>query len=649
MKSVFKIKSCALGAMLLVASLGSEALTLGRASGTALISQPFNLSISVSAAADEDVSDVCFEADVFYGENKVEQSKVTLVSEEPAAGRTWQVRVSARLPVDEPVVTVYLRSICSAKTSRRYVLLADIVSETAKVAAAQVTPVVPPALNRPGALASIPDADSVRSVPGREKKTDGPVKAPRTSPSVQAKQVFEPPAIKSKPRLKLAPLDLTVERDPVLVSSQELLSTPTEDAQKRGEAVALWRALNLTPEDILKDAARLKSMEADILSLRNASGENQKQMQDLVMRVERAESEKYFNPLVIGLSGLLLLLLAGGGWFFRRQAQRANAGSAWWSGSGTTEAIPETVEVSPSFLQSLSDQERAESNLPKGEGQTSQGAVSSVDIDLDIGAHPSASSEPVSSYGEKDQTSAYADSRDFSVSMPSSLRAVNSHEMIDVRQQAEFFMALGQYEEAISLLEGHVNDSIDLNPMVHIDLLKIFHTLSRKDKFDHYRREFNAVFTGYVPEYQSFNQGDGSLENFPEICDQLVKLWPSKEALSLIESYLVRTPGSKSDMRFELEAFKELLLLHAVCNRLVHALDGAPLSFSANRLSSENAFEVPTGPGPVSFGIPSAYQSGNSVDFELDITEDFQKAAPSEVDNLIDFDLPPLDSKKTSP
>lgn len=632
--------------MLFVASLGSEALTLGRASGAALISQPFNLSISVSAAADEDVSDVCFEADVFYGENKVEQSRVTLVSEAPAAGRTWQVRIGARLPVDEPVVTVYLRSVCGAKTSRRYVLLADVVSDTGKAAASQAMPVAPPAMNRSAALASIPDADSITSIPSREKKSGGSTKAPRSTPPVQGKQLLDPPAVKSKSRLKLAPLDLSVERDPVLVSSQELLSAPTEDAQKRGEAIALWRALNLTPEDILKDAARLKAMEADILSLRNASGASQKQMQDLAMRVEQAESEKYINPVVIGLAGLLLLLVAGGGWFMRRQAQRANAGSAWWSGSGNAEAAPETLDVSPSFLQSLSEQERSESQVSKGEGHTSQGGVSSVDIDLDIGGHNSESSDPVGSNSPKEQTSAYADSRDFSVSMPSSLRAVNSHEMIDVRQQAEFFMALGQYEEAISLLEGHVNDSLELNPMVHIDLLKISHTLSRKDKFDHYRREFNAVFTGYVPEYQSFNQGEGSLENFPEICDQLVTLWPSREALSFIESYLVRTPGSTSNMRFELEAFKELLLLHAVCHRLVHALDGAPQTFSANRLTSDNAFDAPTGPGPVSFGIPAAYQPGNSVDFELDIAEDFQKPAPSAEDNLIDFDLPPLDAKK---
>ena len=649
MKSVFKIKSCALGAMLFLASLGSEALTLGRASGTALISQPFNLSISVSAAADEDVSDVCFETDVFYGENKVEQSRVTLVSEEPAAGRTWQVRIGARLPVDEPVVTVYLRSVCSAKTSRRYVLLADVVSDTGKVVTTQVTQVAPPALNRVGALSAIQDSDAIKAVPSREKKADNSAKASRPPSSVQAKPTFDPPAAKSRPRLKLAPLDLSVERDPVLVSSPELLSTPSDDAHKRGEAVALWRALNLTPEDILKDAARLKTMEADILNLRNASGANQKQMQELVTRVERAESEKYFNPVVIGLAGLLVLSMVGGAWFFRRQTQRASGGSAWWSGSDSTEVIPETVDVSPSFLQSLVEEDASGAGSPKRNGPTSYGAVSSVDIDLDIGAPPPVSNESMSVYGQKDQGLGNADSRDFSVSMPASLRAVNSHEMIDVRQQAEFFMALGQYEEAISLLEGHVDDSIDLNPMVHIDLLKIFHTLSRKDKFDHYRREFNAVFTGYVPEYQSFNQGEGSLENFPEICDLLVKLWPSKEALSLIESYLVRTSGSKSDMRFELEAFKELLLLHAVCNRLVHALDGAPLSFSANRLSSENAFEIPTGPGPVSFGIPSTYQSGNSVDFELDITEDFQKAAPSEVDNLIDFDLPPLDSKKAGP
>ena len=36
--------------------------------------------------------------------------------------------------------------------------------------------------------------------------------------------------------------------------------------------------------------------------------------------------------------------------------------------------------------------------------------------------------------------------------------------MLDIRQQAEFFMTLGQHEEALNLLEDHIRQSSQSNP-----------------------------------------------------------------------------------------------------------------------------------------------------------------------------------------
>jgi hypothetical protein len=649
MKSVFKVKCCAIAAMLMVSSFGSQAMTLGRARGAALISQPFNVSIAVTAAPDEDVTDICFEADVFYGENKVEGSRVSVVSETPLAGQTWQVRIASRVPVDEPIVTVFLRSVCSAKAQRRYVLLADVVSDTAApLAAAAAT--VPQNLQpqpKTGAMGQVEQnrLESTTTGSGLGLKQPAPTKPPRSAAQSLAKKPAEAPLSNSKPRLKLLPLDLSVERDPVLRPTEMMVSAPTEDLQRRAEAAALWRSLNLTPEDVLKDAGRLKTLETDIQSLRNAASANQKEIQGLAQRIEQAESEKYFNPLVIGLAGLLLAASVGVFWMWRRQNARSADSGGWWTPEEPLQPdAKSTQEGTPSFLQSLGKQASAEPAATSEEFEQSSKFSGDVDIDLDIGPV-----EPVSQIppGTKPEVvpSAFSELRGLSAHMPASLRAVNSQEMIDVRQQAEFFMALGQYDEAISLLEGHVSQGSELNPMVYLDLLKILHTLSRKDRFDYYRAEFNAIFTGYVPEYAAFGQAGGSLEDFPQLCAELEKNWPSQEALSLIELYLVRKSTATADVRFELEAYKELLLLHAVCNWLVNALDGVQASFSTNKQVLEEGHQFRTGSAPVTADLPNGYQLGDSVDFELDI------AAPNSLknsgDNLIEFDLPPIGSDKT--
>lgn len=660
MNPAFRLTSCAIAAALLVFSVGSHALTLGRARGAAIVAQPLNVSIAVSANADEDVSDVCFEADVFYGESRVDGSRVTVSADTATAGQTWSVRISSRLPVDEPVVTVYLRSTCSAKASRRYVLLADVATDSVSatpalpsVLASPVTSV--PAVGKPVVDAGGKNAASVvggaaadTRAPDAKRKRERELPEKPTSASTRNASSSKSGA-STKPRLKLAPLDLSVERDPVLQSTPELLSTPTEDNQKRGEAIALWRALNLTPEDVMRDAARLQGLEATVRELSSISKSNQQQMQALKGALEQSDRERYSNPVVWGLGGAILLLLAGGVWLLRRQ-QSGSSNSAWWQPDAESALSPELADAvhadAPDIDLSIATAPPV-SSTGGAMATLVQQPLADVDIDLHL--------EPVPAVGaEASQTkqvrntpvpasvalpSRTMELREFSHSMSGSLRSMNTQEMLDIRQQAEFFVTLGQYDDALSLLQGHIADATEANPLVYLDLLKILHTLSRKDEFDSYRAEFNAIFTGQVAEYKDFSKPSEGLEVYPELCAHLSKLWPSREALHFIEGCLVRNANAAATMLFELEAFKELLLLHGVATRLVEALDGAPVSFSASRPVAPVAPAFHTGPSPLDVSLPVSASAPAEVDFELDISLDLpEQPVPAPVDNLIDFD-----------
>jgi pilus assembly protein FimV len=229
--------------------------------------------------------------------------------------------------------------------------------------------------------------------------------------------------------------------------------------------------------------------------------------------------------------------------------------------------------------------------------------------------------------------------RDFSSSMSAPLRAINTQEVLDIRQQAEFFMTLGQYDDAISLLEAHIAENPRSNPLVYLDLLKALHTLSRKVTFDHYRSAFNSVFTGQVPVYTQFNQVGGGLEAYPELCNQIASMWPAPAVIEFIETYLVRDPAGAIDLQLDLEAFRDLLLLHAIASRLGAEHPSGLIPFSAAKNVDMFAATAPadTGTVPVDAVLPPSADMDSEEGIDLDLSDLAETPKPP-ADNLIDFD-----------
>ncbi|MDO8252751.1 MAG: hypothetical protein Q7T78_23950, partial [Rhodoferax sp.] len=222
------------GVALICLAFGSEALTLGRVRGAALVGQPLDMVVPVQMDAGEDASSLCFEADVFHADTRQEASRVRVVVEATAQPHTANVRVLSSAVIDEPVVTVYLRTGCGQKTTRRYVLLADLPSEVAApVSGSQLAPRAarPPAqvvLLPDAAAAASPSPVTANSPPAVKPKTvRGPTQAARQEtvdkrPEVRAvvaapkRTQSDEPKKAGRPtgqsRLKLDPLELLSDR-----------------------------------------------------------------------------------------------------------------------------------------------------------------------------------------------------------------------------------------------------------------------------------------------------------------------------------------------------------------------------------------------------------------------------------------------------
>jgi hypothetical protein len=482
------------------------------------------------------------------------------------------------------------------------------------------------------------------------KSEEPPVRAARAAKNSPQAKITDKKTAKvaggasgsNRARLKLAAVDLP-ESEPVLKLSSELKTDPTEDLKKRADAVALWRSLSATPEEHVQREARTATLEADLKALQAQTARTQVLMTDMTARIEKAASQRYANPLVYGL--LVVLAALAVGLLFAWRSLRGAAGRAapWWSDSeqpARSDARPDAprnlVSESNKAQLQLLDPDTGPAGDSEGASSAWESEVSQVDIDLGLPGsafapvtpmEPIAPMEPVVPMLpvlpmrpiRRSQDGGIP--RDFSQSVAGTLRAINTQEMLDVRQQADFFMTLGQYEDAIDLLVGSITDSGESNPLVYLDLLKVLHTLSRKVEFDHYRDEFNRLFTGHVPVYVAFNRAGRSLDAYPEVCDAVSEFWPSQEALEVIEGYLVRSPIGEAKHELDLEAFRDLLMLHSVAGRMAGATESRLVPFSASRPasvpdSSTNAVPL-VSDIPLGVDLDLSEPTNNLIDFEI--------------------------------
>ncbi len=595
-----------LGFALLILAAPCASLTLGQVRGAVLLGQPLSLTVTLQVGPDEILDGLCFDADVFYGENRQDTSRVSVNPILQQRGNLNSVQIVVSAPIDEPVVTLYVRSTCAAKTSKKFVLLSDLASDVL----AQI-----PNLGDRTFSNSVAVQSTVKAAPFQRPPSN---KASNSSAQERQRSVVREPKLTllderkgarttlemtksgaGRSKLTMSVVDLIDIRDPRLKISGQLMSIPSDDLAKRAMASAIWLALNKSPEDQAKDLATLAELTGDVDNLRAITNKNQQDLADLATRLHEAESERYANPFVYLLAALLLATAAALVLFVIRRRTDSEVSGPWWRADRhqavgvTNQTDPEDPEINvvyiPSSFVSTPDAQPIAHELA-GALSKSEFRNSGLDIDLDLDSpiNPALKlSEPVRRDEIANRSASIATlnigQRDAVHSLHASLQALNTQEMLDVRQQADFFMTLGQHEEAIQVLEASLLESESSNPLVYLDLLAVLHTLSRKSSFDKHRADFNELFTGRVPIYSSFGRPGNSLDAYPQICGEIENIWGKDSTIEFLEQCMVRRSEDALDHYFDLEAFRDLLMLHAVASRfeLSAETDSAPMPFSA--------------------------------------------------------------------
>ena len=141
-------------------------------------------------------------------------------------------------------------------------------------------------------------------------------------------------------------MDGLPERDPVLKPTTELVTAPVEDLQKRVEALAMWRALNASAQDVLRDEARMQSLEGGVKSLTDVTAKNRQSLEEISARLAEAEAQRYANPVVYGLIAALLACFGGLAFLWNRRSN-SSEGTPWWGGDSAQASLYEPIVAKP--------------------------------------------------------------------------------------------------------------------------------------------------------------------------------------------------------------------------------------------------------------------------------------------------------------
>lgn len=606
----------------LAMSAAASAAGIGAGQSSAVMGQPLDFAVQVRLEPGAGLEPQCVLAEVTAGDRRVPPPLVRTAVEMIGVDLA-RVRVITKQAIEEPVLGIDLSVGCQAKLARRFVVLADPPLATpmpappaalAPVAVDSLAPVAGAAAGAPAANtlpappqaepASAPDArrsararsakdpasgraqaraTARRSVKATSARTDHRTQVPKTA---RSKPAAEPA------RLKLDMLDNAV--DPQARAVDEALEAVAQAASAARAAASAASA----------SAERIATLEQTVAQLRSEN----KARADLVMqlreRLAQVDSTNIWMLPLLLLAGALAALAAWLAW--RLAAQQRSQQLAWRGGPApraegvATDAPPSRQPTSPApFVTAPKSSSGGVANEaparpravpawppaapvpPAPEWASNTGPPTQPDsrdhvrTEVLPGAQPSTAAVarvPATGVGRPDPGAATSLERTDVLppraqAEPGAPRDVSIEELIDLEQQAEFFVVLGQDEAAVDLLVEHLRTTGGGSPLPYLKLLEIHHRLGDRAAYERTRTRFNHRFNAFAPEWGADLHGGRSLEDYTGVVPRLQQVWHRPlDAMAELEALLFRK--SRGEL-FELPAYREVLFLYSLARDLM--------------------------------------------------------------------------------
>jgi hypothetical protein len=371
--------------------------------------------------------------------------------------------------------------------------------------------------------------------------------ATRPSPTASA------PAKTPETVVAAAPAVLAVQPGAVAVQPAAAASAPAAEAVRP----ALPPRADVAAAEALDAAQRLSALEADAARARGEAQAAQKSIAALQARLREAETGRFSNALVYTLlATTLLALLAVAALWWLRPRQRRQA--RWFEAQANAQARAQRVKAEAPVLPvdslstplSMSTATPAfwSHEPPADASSTRPAAIGGLEVTTVLGPEWRRPPDTEADLGPDDAGPA---------------GMLSMEELIDLEQQAEFFVVLGQDEAAIALLDRHTRGSGGNSPLPYLQLLEIHQRRGDQAAYDRVRKSFDERFDASAPDWTADLHLGRGLDDYPQTVARLQSLWETPmSAMEALESLLFRRQGTEET--FDFPAYRELLFLYSV-------------------------------------------------------------------------------------
>ncbi len=569
-----------------------------------VLGSPIDLSFEIVPDEGTDLASSCVSAELVSGDVPVSSAKVRVVPLPEIPGRPAAVRVQAFVVADEPVLTATLTAGCSGRVSRSYTFLAQLPETVASTSAPldiarlstvaavpsasagtaalgsgarQLAAPVQRAQQAPAAVAQAPIPAAPQPKPKPRKAAAPAAAVAKAAPVVGKATEAKPPAASApqpapRSRLVMEPIEAAAQTPAALRSTSELAAQPAQTpASGRAQAAAAWKALNGEPQgDAPQEQERqerVRELEAQVAAMKAQVAKERSGMADLRERLESIEADRYSSTVVYMLALALALAVGVAAWMWKRmQRDHAKAEQAWRDSVALMSAHDKEVAEHLLVPHPSDTWDDEDTTLPPIEP--------AAPVSAPMPATAPMADAPVPAPAPATKVAAVAPP---AAEAARAVHIVNPEELFDILQQAEFFISVGEHDQAIGALTQHIADRGKTSPFAYLELLRLYHQLGRAEEFERLRAQFLRHFNADLPAFSRFRQQGKGLDHYTDALAEIEAQWTSPSILALLEGYLFHEEGQRASMPpFDLAAYDDLLLLLAIAQTTPASARGAP-------------------------------------------------------------------------
>ncbi len=343
-------------------------------------------------------------------------------------------------------------------------------------------------------------------------------------------------------------------------------------AQGLSPAAGLPSLAASTPE------ARLQELAQALAQLRSAEAGRQAQTAQLLEQVKHLRGQVEWHEAVLPWLGAALALLAGGLGLTARallRRPRARPAAAGGRPPEPRASVPPSVSASASRPGSLP---------PPAHAAHAAGAASAPPCVptpaieppvAEVAGVQAVARPPALPLAERPEfvSSTRPVPQLFSIpDTPAPLLSADA--LIDLEQQADFFIALGQDDAAVERLVAELRTVDGHSPMPWLKLLQIHRRRGDRAAYQRALDRFRQRFGPHGADWEHADDPQRGLDDYPEAVARLQALWPTPQDVMALLERLVG--GCEPTLVLSLTASQDALLLYQLARSYVPGAEPAP-------------------------------------------------------------------------